>query len=39
LYGTTFDVITDNNPLTYVLFSAKLDVRCQRWVASLATYD
>ena len=39
LYGITFDVITDNNPLTYVLSSAKLDATCQRWVASLATYD
>jgi hypothetical protein len=39
LYGTTFDVITDNNHLTYVLSSAKLDVTCLRWVASLATYD
>jgi hypothetical protein len=38
LYGT-FDVITDNNPLTYVLSSAKLDATCQRCVASLATYD
>ncbi|XP_061186930.1 uncharacterized protein LOC133195066 [Saccostrea echinata] len=39
LYGTTFDVITDNNPLTYVLSTAKLDSTSQRWIASLATYD
>ena len=25
LYGGSFDVYTDNNPLTYVLSSAKLD--------------
>ena len=25
LYGGTFDVYTDNNPLTYILTSAKLD--------------
>jgi len=25
LYGNTFEVLTDNNPLTYVLTSAKLD--------------
>ena len=26
LYGNTFDIYTDNNPLTYVLTTAKLDV-------------
>ena len=30
---------TDNNPLTYILTSAKLDATGQRWVASLANYD
>ena len=25
LYGGTFDVYTDNNPLTYILTTAKLD--------------
>ena len=35
LYGGTFDVYTDNNPLTYILTSAKLDAVGQRWVASL----
>ena len=39
LYGGTFDVYTDNNPLTYVLTSAKLDAIGQRWVASLGPYN
>ena len=38
LCGGTFDVYTDNNPLTYVLTSAKLDATGQCWVASLANY-
>ena len=36
LYGGTFEVFTDNNPLTYVLTMAKLDATGQRWVATLA---
>ena len=39
LYGNTFSVITDNNPLTYVLKSAKLDATGHRWVAQLANYQ
>ena len=39
LYGGNFEVFTDNNPLTYVLTSAKLDATGQRWVASLANYN
>ena len=40
LYGSnTFEVYTDNNPLTYVLTSAKLDTCGQRWVAKLANYN
>ena len=39
LYGGKFDVYTDNNPLTYVLTTAKLDATGQRWIASLANYD
>ena len=39
LYGGTFEVYTDNNPLTYVLTSAKLDAIGQCWVASLAPYN
>ena len=39
LYSGQFDVYTDNNPLTYILTSAKLDATGQCWVASLANYD
>ena len=39
LYGGTFEVHSDNNPLTYVLTIAKLDATGQRWVASLANYN
>jgi transposase InsO family protein len=39
LYGATFNVKTDNNPLTYVLSSAKLDATSQRWVAQLSDYQ
>ena len=40
LYGSKpFEIYTDNNPLTYVLTSAKLDVCGQRWVAKLANYN
>ena len=39
LYGGEFDVFTDNNPLTYVLMTAKLDATSQRWVAALALYN
>ena len=39
LYGTSFNVCTDNNPLTYVLTSAKLDATGHRWLAALGTYD
>ena len=40
LYGSkSFEVFTDNNPLTYVLKSAKLDACGQRWVAKLANYN
>ena len=38
LYGNDFTVMTDNNPLTYVLGSAKLDATGHRWVAQLANY-
>ena len=38
LYGGTFDIYTDNNPLTHVLTTAKLDTTGQQWVASLADY-
>ena len=39
LYGGSFDVYMDNNPLTYILTTAKLDAIGQRWVASLAPYN
>ena len=39
LYGNKFTVFTDNNPLTYVLTTAKLDAMGHRWVASLSSYD
>ena len=40
LYGSElFEIYTDNNPLTYVLTSAKLDACGQRWVAKLANYN
>ena len=32
-------MFTHNNPLMYILTSAKLDATGQRWVASLANYD
>ena len=33
-----FDVFTDNNPLTYILMTAKLDATGHRWIASLGPY-
>ena len=39
LYGSTFNVYTDNNPLTYVLTTAKLDAASHCWVANLANYN
>nr|XP_055033931.1 uncharacterized protein LOC129422186 [Misgurnus anguillicaudatus] len=43
LYGAQFVVRpivrTDNNPLTYVLSSAKLNATGHRWLAALATYN
>ncbi|XP_025763376.1 uncharacterized protein LOC112847002 [Oreochromis niloticus] len=39
LYGAKFTVRTDNNPLTYVLTTAKLNAVGHRWLAALATYD
>ena len=38
LYGSQFQVYTDNNPLTYVLTTAKLDATGHRWVAALSNY-
>lgn len=39
LYGQKFTVFTDNNPLTYVLTTAKLDATGHRWLAALASFN
>lgn len=39
LYGSEFTVVTDSNPLTYVLSSAKLDATSYRWLSSLSTFN
>ena len=39
MYGNTFDVYTDNNPLTYVLTTAKLDAMGHRCIAGLSNYN
>ena len=39
LYGSNFDIYTDNNPCTYILTKAKLDAASHQWVASLANYN
>lgn len=36
-YGSSFKVITESNPLTYVLTSAKLDATSYRWLSALST--
>ena len=38
LYGAEFQVFTDNNPLTYILTTAKLDATGHRGVAALSNY-
>ena len=38
LYGSQFQVYTDNNPLTYVQTTAKFDATGHRWVAALSNY-
>ena len=39
LDGNKFIVRTDNNPLTYVLTTAKLDATGHRWLAALSSYN
>lgn len=39
LYGGDFTIVTDNNPLTYILTSAKLDAASHRWLATLSTFS
>ena len=38
LYGAEFQLFTDNNPLTYILTTAKLDATGHRQVAALSNY-
>lgn len=38
-FGNHFSVITDSNPLTYILTSAKLDAISYRWLSALATFS
>ena len=38
-YSTSFTVYTDNNPLTYMLSSAKLSAVGHRWVVELADFN
>jgi hypothetical protein len=39
LYGQRFTVLTDNNPVTYVLTTAKLDATGHRWLTALSTFN
>uniref|UniRef100_A0AAX7VQZ3 Gypsy retrotransposon integrase-like protein 1 n=1 Tax=Astatotilapia calliptera TaxID=8154 RepID=A0AAX7VQZ3_ASTCA len=39
LYGTDFTVVTDSNPLTYILTSAKLDATSYRWLSALSIFS
>ena len=39
LLGSKLTVITDNNPLTYVMKNATLDATSHRWMAELSNYD
>ncbi len=39
LYGAEFTVVTDSNPLTYVLTTAKLDATGHHWLAALSTFS
>lgn len=38
-HAPSFVVYTDNNPLTYILTTAKLNAVGQRWVAELADFN
>ena len=38
-YAPSFKVYTDNNPLTYVLSSAKLNATGLRWIGDLADFN
>ena len=39
LLGSKVTVVTDNNPLCYILKNAKLDATSHRWLAALSLYD
>ena len=39
LYSNTFNAYADNNPLTYVLTTAKLDTSRHWWITKLAKFD
>ena len=39
LYGSELQVYTGNNPLTYVLTTAKSDATGHRWIAALSNYN
>lgn len=39
LYGNRFEVLTDNNPLCYILTTAKLDATGHRWLSDLSSFD
>lgn len=39
LYGSKLVIFTDNNPLTYITTSAKLDATGHRWLAALSLFD
>ena len=39
LYGNTFNIYTDVNPLTNVLSTAKLDMMGHRWITGLTNYN
>lgn len=39
LYGAQFKVETDNNPLTYILTTARLNATGHRWLSALSTYN
>ena len=39
LFGNTFRVLTENNPLTYVLTTANLDATGHRWLAAVGAFD
>ena len=38
-YSPKFTVFTDNNPLTYVLTTAKLNATGLRWVGELSDFN